>query len=337
MAGMIREKLYRDKKNSNCSRGYAGFYKENYLRSLNEFMFAYYLEKAKERFKGLTYGVEEQTYVVNGVSYKPDFFIYLKDKLWGVVEIKDSSAKESAERYQKNFTSYFESRGIKYLVFYKIRWYNKINKKSGLNEIGINKWKKESMYDYGGSNNPRFGLKLTEESKRKIGEKTKIRFSNEGYKQAFRKKVTEAMKDPLIRSKISIGQKKVHQKKNPRHIVICPYCGTEKEISNSEYINFWKNDPTKGCCGWCTRRLREQSGIVYKPSIDIDKKAIKKRLRNEVILLDNRVIMVSSDDIREAKNNGVIHKNSPLSEKTLLKYFNTLSKKEILNESNKGN
>lgn len=74
---------------------YAGWYKGNYLRSSYEYVYAKILEK-----QGINYKLEQEVYYLeNGMSYKPDFFIYKKDKLIEIVEIK--SEKESELKLAK--------------------------------------------------------------------------------------------------------------------------------------------------------------------------------------------------------------------------------------------
>lgn len=329
---MNKKDLHKEK--SKGSRGYAGYFKGNYLRSLKEYMFAYFLEEMKIKYPSLSYKTEEKIYFINGYSYKPDFFIYQNKKLWAVVEVKDFGNKEISKRYNEFFQGYFASLGIKYFVFYKERWYNKINKKSRLTKSDIEDWKDNSIYDYRKRNNAHFGIIHNEKTRARIGQKTKERFQEPEFREKHKNKLVEAMQSKETRKRISEKQKNNQSIKNPKHTVVCPVCGEKKLVNNGEYLRLWKNNPNKGCCLSCTKKLKKRAGVVYKKGGPQNGQSIRKRLKKEVskIHFDNDII--TQNEITNAKRNNVIANNSPLSVNSLYKYFNTVSKEDILNESN---
>ncbi len=318
-----------DKIRAKSSRGYNGYFKGHYLRSLKEYMFAEFLEHKKKEYKGLTYSVEDKIYQISDLSYKPDFFIYSFGVLKAIVEIKDPSAKKEALAYQQAFTKYFNNMGLHYVVIFKDKHFNKMNRISNMTEQSIKKWRQSSVYDCIGRHNAHYGFKHSKESLTLIGIQTKKRFQKKEYRERHSKKMKEVMSDPEIRKNLSLKQKAVQAIRNPKHTVVCPYCGKSLIIGNGAYKQHWENNPLKGCSTQCTKKLKEKNGTVYKKGVDVEHKSLRKRLQREVKLINN----LSEDSIKKAKRDGVIHNNSPLSISTLKKYFNSIDKETILNES----
>lgn len=330
---MIRQKKYSTKAKSRSSRGYCGYFNGNYLRSLNEYIVAFYLEYLKTKYPYLTYGVEDKIYQIDSISYKPDFFIYQNNNLWGIIEVKDPSAKKTAKDYSRKFSKFFGNRGIRYVVIYKERFFNKMQRKACMTEDIINEWKENSTYNPIGENNPRWGSKTNDVTKRKIGDKTKERFEDNTFREKHRQSMIKAMNDPERIKNLSLKAKERQKKINPKHTVVCPECGITKIITNSEYNRLWKNNPIKGCSSACTKKLNQKNGTIYRKGVDYDHKSIKKRFQNEIKKIGLKGGKISNNQIAKAKEKGIIYLHSPLSEKSLLKYFRTLSIQEVLNES----
>ena len=76
------------------NRGYAGFYKELYLRSSYEYAYAKYLV-----YHSIPWSYEDKVFDLGYKLYKPDFFFYDQNgKIIKIVEIKsrDKKAKDNA-------------------------------------------------------------------------------------------------------------------------------------------------------------------------------------------------------------------------------------------------
>ncbi|WP_342432289.1 restriction endonuclease [Neobacillus sp. FSL H8-0543] len=154
------------------NRGYAGFYKEHYLRSSYEYAYARYLD-----YYSIPWGYEDITFDLGYKIYKPDFFFYdLKGNLQKVVEIKSRNEKAKADarkaldiiknRYNIDceLLSYEEL-----LELYKTLPFS-------LTSI-ITKWiesKDTTIHKAAhGELNGHFNLRHSESAKKKIGEHTK--------------------------------------------------------------------------------------------------------------------------------------------------------------------
>lgn len=167
----------------NKSRGYAGWvYIMNYkfyCRSKGEFIMLHYLINK--------YGVgnikmECQNYIINNISYKPDFFIFQNNKLIEIIEIKYS--KTECDQYIQNFKPMFDKLGIKYNAYYNVKPYYTDNI---LNKLKL--WiQQSSIKSNSGSNNPMWGKKQTNYTKNIIREKCIQRNKNPEY----RKKLSQA-------------------------------------------------------------------------------------------------------------------------------------------------
>jgi hypothetical protein len=78
-----------ERRTNKTSRGIQGYYynqsrgKYVWLRSTYEYIYAKWLDRNK-----IDWDVEQQTYQLEGTTYRPDFFIYENDSLVKIVEIK---------------------------------------------------------------------------------------------------------------------------------------------------------------------------------------------------------------------------------------------------------
>lgn len=170
------------------NRGYNGWYTtiwndKIYLRSSLEFITAKWLDSKNFYF------LSECEIFDN--KYKPDFFVYDKNKnLKMIIEVKYS--KNEWKRYITKYYNYFKNKNIKYIVIYK-KHLDRISKRFSL-ENEIKEWKKKSIFCCSENHNPHFGFKHSDESKNLIGEKTKERFKDDN----FRKKHSESIKKSYI-------------------------------------------------------------------------------------------------------------------------------------------
>jgi|SRR5690625_15960 len=77
------------------NRGYAGFYKGNYLRSSYEYAYAKYLD-----YYSIPWSYETEVFDIGFKKYKPDFFLYDQNRsIDKIVEIKsrDKNEKDNAK------------------------------------------------------------------------------------------------------------------------------------------------------------------------------------------------------------------------------------------------
>jgi len=90
-----------DRKTNKTSRGIQGYYynksrdKPVWLRSTYEYTYAKWLDR-----QGIDWDAEQQTYQLEGTTYRPDFFIYEEGVLVKIVEIKgfwDRGARKTEE------------------------------------------------------------------------------------------------------------------------------------------------------------------------------------------------------------------------------------------------
>ena len=167
-------------------RGYCGYHiswdnKRIWLRSKGEFIFASYLDSIKEY-----YLCEKKTYTIDEYNYKPDFIIY-KDSTYTeikkIVEIKSGyKTYDNMELYEDIFKPFILNLNIDFEIFFKHTYFDSLIKKLKLEEK-LKKWIDDSINIYSamdrkGERNPSFGVSRTDETKRKIGDKTIERCKN---------------------------------------------------------------------------------------------------------------------------------------------------------------
>lgn len=195
--------------------GYGGEYKGNYLRSTLEYLTAVWLDRKKVKW------VYEEKYYnfSDGHRYLPDFSVYDdNNKLLYIIEVK-----EEYNRYQEEIDYKFSNLRDTYDIECKL-----MTRKDLMQNLSdaydlIDDWRTYSSENfsnsriYSGENNPMYGQKHSEETKRKIGQAT-----------------SERMKDPEYRAKIqpvwdTLGQRTKDRltgvEKTERVEKICPQCG----------------------------------------------------------------------------------------------------------------
>lgn len=308
-------------KNNLKSRGYSGYYKEIFLRSTLEFIYARYLDIHNKRWL-----YEKEIYSVFGKNYKPDFFIYDDDKLIKIVEIKYS--KQEYLNYVEKYTSFFKTLNIEYLVLYS-KNINHIIKDFNLLEEKKN-WILESnkldhTNDMRGELNPMSGVKHNDNTRKLIGAKTKERFADVDYKKSFVEKMKLTMCNKEVREKISTKRKQYIESNQKNKNILNPIIEHKCAICNKLFNKRKNSDETKQCSSACTYKYRFSIGLIKiiksKSEIII---AYKHKIFKVVQLIPSYETC-NIDEILEyckvLKLHNKIQKNFGLSEKTIIKYF----------------
>jgi hypothetical protein len=314
------------KKGSGKNRGYIGYHetwdnKKVFLRSKAEFVVAKMLDIEK-----LPYLTEYKDYRVNGVGYRPDFFIFNDtqyNNIIEIIEVKGQDNKREALKYKEFFGDYFGGVGINYTVVWNL---NPIIKKYGLID-DVNDWVKTSINNYdnvsdvSGENNPMFGRKHSENTKKKISCLAKKRTSNLEYRQKMSKVQKEfwgTKRGSELKKIISSGMKKRYDLKNPIIECDCTKCGTK--------FNKRKNDDKNFCSTLCERSWKYNNIEGYGKHMNkfdgyrknlltyIDKIVDYYNISFKEFLTDLTNI------VKKAKQDGVIPKNKGITYETLKKY-----------------
>lgn len=194
------------------NRGYAGFYKGFYLRSSYEYAYAVYLDQFN-----ISWSFETQIFEVNGKIYKPDFLFYDKNgKLEKIVEIKSRNKKEIELAKEKlNYIA------VQYQVTTELFSYKELLKiyedmPVSLNSViehWINSDNTSIHKGVSGSLNAHYGLKHSEETKKRIGEHTKKLWNGD---TPAKKKMIEGLR------KSGLSQKgKIKTEREKRYCALC--------------------------------------------------------------------------------------------------------------------
>jgi ribonucleotide reductase alpha subunit len=185
------------------------------------------------------------------------------DSLPNFVKREDVMSKENKKPYYRIISNVFDSgkRIFEHRLVAKFHWGNEWNKMS--DELKENGWVKGGIVvhhkDYNGLNNslenlelmsfsdhsayharndlkgeknPMFGKRHSEETKRKIGEKTRERFSDEEYRIGFVEKIKKSFNEEK-KANMSAGRKKFELE---RMLKIAEETGLKTFISNNELM-----------------------------------------------------------------------------------------------------
>ncbi len=249
---------------------YAGFYKDNYLRSSYEFIYAKCLEKLN-----IDYKVEETNYILaNGASYKPDFFLYDNNRLIKIVEIK--SEHKSRIKKAKNKIALLKKQINIDIELIRKKQLKKICKKLNLDfykltQEWINNKNTSKNHILEGELNPLFGKKHTEKSKKLIGQKSKERFKN----KKFRKKHSKAVK----RAMEKIDTSKLGHRKT-RTLMKCKICKNKFKVIKDSSKQF------------CSRTCAAENALKYSN----EKQKEKRKKRNKEIRKKVKEIIKSNSE-----------------------------------------
>jgi len=324
------------KKTRNKNRGYCGYIQDSYgekkfIRSGNEYVVHEWL-----KLNNQIYSVETRVYEVGDKRYKPDFFIFKKGKISCIIEVKHH--KNEVLEYRNLYTEFFKTIGIKYWVV-GFSLVEKITRKYKLKEK-IKKYKASSCSNfkgvgYDGKENPMFSLTHSEETKTKIGDKTKKRLANKEWKDFWLGEVKKKIDSVEWKENHKKGIK--NRKPRMRHIttVVCPWCGLsfEKGINSSRIF----------CSTHCSNQkysFRVKTGEFILPEHSIERKS--KQMRNMMISLlhKHEITNVVSFfdlqcDLEKLRGEGVYPNNKPSKVTFFEKYFQDVN--ELNNELKREN
>jgi len=170
---------------NNNSRGYSGWVNfgdyDFFVRSIPEFIYIHWL-CSKYDPKYIKY--ETSYYTINGINYKPDFFIVDEDgKIIKIYEVKHDKSFRGADRYLDILDHMDNIAKIEYELLDSHRDYltPELSKKLDI-------WKKTAHIktDFSGEKNPRYGIKCTDETKRLISLRAIERNKDPAYKEKVR-------------------------------------------------------------------------------------------------------------------------------------------------------
>lgn len=200
-------------------RGYSGVYKGYYLKSSYEYVMAVILDH-----DDINWRYEEQDFDLGMRVYRPDFFLYnTENKLYKVIEVK-SNISEEIQKGEETTKLLKELYGIPAEVILR-KDLSKMCKERGLKITKlIENWKNmpevKTNFDYSGKNNPHFGMKHSELTKKKIGERTRQRI----------KENPEPYLNGLLKGAETMKRKLAGIEKTPREIRKCEYCGKSMRV-----------------------------------------------------------------------------------------------------------
>lgn len=174
------------------ARGYSGYYNGVYLRSFLEFAYAFYLDS-----KNKQWGYEEKIFDLQGVSYKPDFYIYEKDELVKIVEVKGDGnykvGKEKVDKFVEMYNIPIQLITEKDLVqIYRAEMPMRLH---SLRKQWIEKYDAKLVQLVDGKNNPMYGKKHSKKTKELIGKKASERMQNKEYAHSIVEKLIQSNRE----------------------------------------------------------------------------------------------------------------------------------------------
>ncbi|MBM7555961.1 NUMOD3 domain-containing DNA-binding protein [Halanaerobacter jeridensis] len=274
---------------------YAGFYRNNYLRSSYEFVYAKCLERLN-----IDYEVEETTYFLeNGTSYKPDFFLYDNDELVKIVEIK--SEYKSRIKKAKTQIALLQNQVDITIELIRKKQLKNLCKKIGLNfyeltQSWIDNKNTSKNHVLEGELNPLFGKKHTQKTKKLIGQKSKERFKDKKFREKHSNAVKKAMKK-VDTSKL--GNKKSRISKR------CKICGDEFLVIETSNRKF------------CSKTCAAANALKFSNRKQkIERKKRNKEIRKQV----KKVINSNSEFILSIPYNDISSSFEKLFKEILIKY-----------------
>ncbi|PIC62757.1 restriction endonuclease [Sporosarcina sp. P13] len=233
------------------NRGYAGFYKGFYLRSSYEYAYAVYLDQFN-----IPWSFEDQNFEVHGKVYKPDFFFYDKQgSLEKIVEIKSRNKKEIELAREK--LDYIKAQ---YQIKTELISYEELMKIYETMPMTLNSVIKHWITSdnttihkaVSGRLNAHYGLRHSEDSKKKIGEHTKKLWDGDSLSK---KKMIDGLRKSGLSQKGKI--------KTEREIRYCALCFDEFTVmvtSTQKYCG-------QQCSGQLAIRIATDSYVKSRNSI----------------------------------------------------------------------
>lgn len=322
----------------NKSFGYSGYIEidnsKYFCRSAIECMYILYYKKM---YKEYTIKMENKIFYFDGYSYKPDILLYKNNILEKIIEVKYDKKYNNKDKYDK-FKKYAKKLNIDFEIVFSN---HKILKDNDDIKERLEHWKKYESginIDLRGSRNPMFGITHNNNTKNKIGLKTKERCQNKEYlsKLKMSLKKSDEQKNNCRKSALN-RQKLIRENKlknNPIEKRICIICSSEFEC--------FKNDNKKTCKNSCTYKMKYQLGLIKKPNIDRIR-TYKIRIFNYLSEYYLRIEKINYEQfqifITDLKTEKKLPKTLGLNESTIIKYFQNYEnlKNELLDYVSKKN
>jgi hypothetical protein len=210
------------------NRGYAGYYKNTFLRSSYEYAYAVYLD-----FFNIPWKYEVRNFDIGFKTYKPDFFLYNEDgELVKIIEVK-SRSKKANEKAQISLIAILDLYDLKSeLVSYEELLHLYVELPFSLNSVLI-KWIKSEHTSinksFKGKYNSHYNMKHTMATKLTIGKHTKSLWESNSHAKM---RMVEGLRNSGLKQKGKI--------KTPREIRFCILCKNEFEVlitSNKSYCS----------------------------------------------------------------------------------------------------
>lgn len=312
------------KRGNGNNRGYIGHHttwdgKYVFLRSKAEFIYARKLD-----YDRTPYLLEVLTYEVNGVKYKPDFFIYDSSysDIKAIVEVKGLDDKTTALSYFKSYKKYFDMLGIDYSVVWKQM--STIKKYSLENDII--EWVKKSIEQYdnisdvSGENNPMYNNKHSDKTKKLIGDKVKERCSDSEYTKMLsnaQKVYWNSIDGLAMRKQISVKRKNHAKKSNPIIISSCNNCGDNFNKNQNNKNEFCSCKCKKN---WLRKNVENYGKHTKTTSYQNQLKTYIDKIISTYGISFDVYIMNIETITKQAKLDKIIPKNKGISLKTLIKF-----------------
>jgi len=343
-----QRKIYENINKNNHSRGYSGYLtihnnkhfcrsQAEYIHLLNFYLNIYTSPKYKIK-------TECEIYHVNKLNYKPDIFIYKDNELIKIYEIKAGKIKnkELLKKYTI-FKKYFKTLNIEFEILtsyaYILKQYPNIKE-------NVNEWKNNIatiQIDTRGENNPRYGIKCSEQTKKLIGEKAKKRCED----PLYRKKIGDAIKEtyknnPEIIKKLSEKAKERSRKNQEKYNNINPIINKNCIMCGKEFKDRQNNDK-KTCSSGCTLKYNLQTGKTKRKTMSPER--VKKVFKNKLVNASTQIFTHYPNiemqefliEIKKLKSQKIIPKNLGISEDTINKYFNNFNQFKQYYYGNKKN
>lgn len=315
-------------------RGYCGFHtthfgKSVYLRSIQEFIYAKYLDSI-----GVYYLTENVVYDIEGKKYKPDFFIYdgELERLVKIVEVKYTNSEQL--EYQKRFADYFKCHNIDYQVLSKYD-IKKLLRMGVVSEKEIFEWRqaftsKYARFDYTGEKNPMYGVRHSKATKDLIGMKTVEYFKNPVVRERHRRsRIAYWNSESGVNTKKKYAELRIKEslRKNPIMEVVCKECGMEykRKLKDRYHI--------ETCSNSCQQKYNWRIGKnAYHGGAG---KTYRSRIMEyfKVLIKSGHCITAGNYDnvVQYQKSLGTIPKHFGMNLSIVKKYFGSLTnlKKEV--------
>lgn len=229
--------------------GYYGYHEtfqgeKVYLRSAKEYLVALYLDTKKIPYVVEPYGLFDHC--------RPDFLLPTHNL---IIEVKDTNQRR-IKVIQERRTLY-NSHGYRMIAIGRVRHFSKIMRIVPNSEELLSKWKDmPRAIDSKGVNNPRYGTKCSDETRRRISEKAKIRCRADSFRKAASERML-AFYASEAGAVVRESMKGVRVEREDRPCVICGKTFVVKKTKKKQVCS-----PT---CSGQRYSLRVKSGEIVLP------------------------------------------------------------------------